>query len=165
MMFWQFLSIFGDIQFWVGAAIISILFLFTIPKKARKHVAWFVFLVLPAVIISSTITLGLKDIFRISRPCLGDQTCPSTYSLPSGHATVIFAAMTALSLHYKNKKMTLLFMFFAFLVTISRLMLGLHTLDDVVIGSIIGLITGILVEKTYENYQKEISKIVREIKT
>jgi len=165
MVFWQFLSIFGDIQFWIGAAIISIFFLFTIPKKARKHVAWFVFLVLPTVIISSTITLGLKDILRIPRPCLGNETCPTTYSFPSGHATVIFAAMTSLSLHYKKKKMTLLFMFFAFLVTISRLMLGVHTIEDVIIGSIIGLITGILVEKTYENYQKEISKIVREIKT
>jgi undecaprenyl-diphosphatase len=163
-MIWQFLSIFGDIQFWIGAAIVSVLFLFTIPKKARKHVAWFVFLVLPAVIISSTITLGLKDVLRIPRPCLGDQTCPVSYSLPSGHATVIFAAMTALSLHYKKKKLTFLFMVFAFLVTISRLMLGVHTLDDVVIGSIIGLITGILVEKTYENYQKEISQIVKEIK-
>jgi len=163
MIFWQFLSIFGDVQFWIGAAIISILFLFTIPKKARKHVAWFIFLVLPAVIISSTITLGLKSFFRIPRPCLDYEACATGYSFPSGHATVIFAAMTSLSLHYKKKKMTLLFMFFAFLVTISRLMLGLHTLDDVVIGSIIGLITGILVEKTYENYQKEIGQIVKEI--
>jgi len=163
MIFWQFLSIFGDIQFWVGTAIISIFFLFTIPKKARKHIAWFVFLVLPAVIISSSITLGLKDFFRISRPCLGSQICPTTYSFPSGHATVIFAAMTSLSLHYKNKKLTLLFMFFAFFVTISRLMLGVHTIEDLIIGSVIGLATGILVEKTYENYQKEIGQIIKEI--
>ena len=163
-MIWQFLSVFGDIQFWIGTAIISIFFLLTIPKKARKHIAWFVFLVLPAVVISSTLILALKDIFKTPRPCIQSQICPVTYSFPSGHAAIIFAAMTALSLHYKNKKLSLLFMFFAFLVTISRLMLSVHTIEDLIFGSTIGLIIGIIVEKTYENYQKEISKISTRIK-
>jgi len=159
-MIWQFLSIFGDIQFWTGAAIISVLFLFTIPKRARRHVAWFIFETLPAVIISWASTQSLKILFKITRPCFGLTTCPTTYSFPSGHATVIFAGVTVLSLHYKDKRLTILLFIFACLVSLSRLMLNLHRIEDVVFGSVIGLLTGFLVQKAYINYQKEIKEFV-----
>jgi len=164
MNIWEFISIFGDVQFWTGAALTSLLFLLAVPKKARKNITWFVFLVLPAVIISYSITYGLKYFLKIPRPCLGLATCPTSYSFPSGHATVIFAAMTALSLHYRNKKLTVFLMLFGLLVSVSRVMLGVHEPLDVIFGSIIGIVSGFLVYRAYENYQKEIKGIVSEIK-
>jgi undecaprenyl-diphosphatase len=164
MNFWEFISIFGDVQFWVGAALTSLLFLFAVPKKTRKNIVWFVFLVLPAVIISYSITFGLKNFLKTPRPCFGVDACPISYSFPSGHATVIFAAMTTLSLHYKNRKLTVLSMFFGLLVSVSRVMLGVHEPLDVIAGSIIGIVSGFLVYRAYENYQKEIKGIISEIK-
>jgi len=82
----------------------------------------------------------------MSRPCIGPE-CPVTYSFPSGHATVIFAAVTAISLHYKNWRVTIPMVIFAILVALSRLMLGLHRLEDVIVGSVVGLLTGILISR------------------
>ena len=164
MWFWQALSIFGDLQFWVGAGIVSLVFLFTIPKRAKKHVAWFTFLTLPAVTIGYAITYGLKIFFKMPRPCFGLPFCPISYSFPSGHATVIFAAMTTLALYYKNKCLGVLLLTFAVLSAFSRLVLGVHNLEDVIVGSVIGIVVGFLIQRTYENYQKEIRGIVSEIK-
>ena len=163
-MIWQFLSIFGDVQFWIGAAIISVFFLFTIPKKARKHVAWFVFEALPAVIMGWVITQTLKILFKIPRPCSYLTSCPTTYSFPSGHATVIFAAVTVLSLHYKDRRFTFFLFIFACLVALSRIMLNVHRIEDIVFGSIIGLVTGFLVQKAYMNYEEGIKEFVSELK-
>ena len=163
MMIWEVLSIFGDVQFWVGAALTSLLFLFTVPKKARKHIGWFIFQTLPAIIISYGVVRILKFLFEIPRPCFGLSFCPTTYSFPSGHAGVIFAATTILSLHYKNKRFTYLLFIFSCLVALSRIMLNVHRLEDIVFGSLIGLVTGFLVQKAYTNYQKEIKEFVSEL--
>lgn len=164
MNFWEIVSIFGDVQFWVGASIVSIFFLFTIPKRARKHITWFVFQVLPAVVMSWAITQSLKIIFKIPRPCFGLLDCPISYSFPSGHATVIFAAVTVLSLHYKKRLFMILLFIFAGLVALSRLMLNVHRIEDIILGSIIGLVTGFLVQKAYTNHQREVRKLVSEVK-
>lgn len=163
-MIWQFFTMFGDIQFWVGAALVSLVFLFTVPKRGKKHISWFVFLVLPAVIIGYMIVYGLKVFFKLSRPCIGLPFCPTTYSFPSGHATVIFAAMTVLALHYKNKSLGIFLFIFSVLVVLSRLMMGVHNIEDVIVGSLIGVVIGVLVQKANKNYQKEIKEIVSELK-
>lgn len=163
-MIWQIVSIFGDVQFWVGAALISLIFLYAVPKKARKNIAWFVFLTLPAVMIGYGISYGLKIFFKIPRLCLGLLECPTTYSFPSGHATVIFAAVTTLTFHYKNKGLGIILFLVGCLVAVSRIVLEYHTSEDVIVGSIIGILIGILVQKANENYQKEIKEIVSDIK-
>jgi len=163
-MIWQFFTMFGDIQFWVGTALVSLVFLFTVPKQGRKHISWFIFLVLPAVIIGYMISYGLKVLFKVPRPCAGLPFCPTTYSFPSGHATVIFAAMTVLAFHYKNKSLGMFLFIFGVLVVLSRLMMGVHNIEDVFVGSLIGIIIGVLVQKANKNYQKEIKEIVSELK-
>lgn len=164
MVFWQFLTMFGDVQFWVGAALVSLVFLFAIPKRGRKHISWFIFLVLPAVLMSYMISYGLKIFFEIPRPCVGLPFCPITYSFPSGHATVISAAMVTLSLHYKNKQLRIILLIFGVLVILSRLMMGVHNIEDVVVGSLIGVVIGVLVQRANKNYQRGIKEIVSELK-
>ena len=159
-MFWELVTIFGDMQFWVGAALTSLILLFTIPKKHRKHIAWFVFLVLPAVTIGYGIGYALKSIFKTPRPCVGLATCLSGYSFPSLHATVIFAAASVLTFHYKDKRLGVFFLILSVLVAVSRVMLGVHRVEDIIVGSIIGIIVGVLVQKAYKNYQSEIKDII-----
>jgi len=164
MIFWQFLSIFGDIQFWVGAAITSLIFFFAIPKRAKKHVSWFIFLTLPTVLIAYSVIYVIKLLFKVPRPCFGLLNCPLLYSFPSGHAAVVFAAMTSLALLYKNKKLAIILLLSSCLVSLSRLFLNVHRVEDVVIGSLIGIVVGVLIERVYEMHQKEIKEIITKMK-
>jgi undecaprenyl-diphosphatase len=153
MWFWEFISFFGDIVFWLLLTILFPIIFYLDTKKVKKKISWFISTVLPSVIISRFITEILKRIFQTQRPCIGPN-CPTTFSFPSGHATVIFAAAMAVSLHHKNWRITTLMMVFAVLVSVSRLMLGLHRLEDVIAGSIIGILTAVLVQRVYDNYRK-----------
>jgi undecaprenyl-diphosphatase len=143
---------FGDLQFWIGAAITALILYFGVPKRLKKYIAWFVFLVLPSVTIGYATTHTLKLVFKVPRPCYGLPSCPTSYSFPSGHATVIFAAMTTMAFHYKNKKLALMLFLFAGLVALSRVMLNVHYPTDIVVGSFIGMMMGLLIGKAYKSY-------------
>lgn len=162
-MIWEILSIFGEGLFWIGIALIFLVYFFIAPKKMKKQVFMFSFSVLLAVTISFLVVYGMKAIFKISRPCLGLPDCPENYSFPSGHAAVIFAVATTLAFHYKDKRLGIMLFILGCFVAISRLMIGVHTIEDIIGGSMIGIVIGILVNKANENYQKEIKEIVSEI--
>lgn len=149
---WKGLTMFGDLQFWIGAATTALILYFGVPKRLKKYIAWFVFLVLPSVTISYATTHALKLIFKVPRPCHGLPLCPTSYSFPSGHAAVIFAAMTTMVFHYKDKKLALILFLFASLVALSRIMLNVHYPVDIVVGSFIGITIGLLVGNAYGSY-------------
>ncbi len=159
-MFWQFITFFGDLRFWIGTSLLSFFLSFIMSKKYKNYFSLFVFLILPSVIMSFMISHGLKLIFKTPRPCVGLPNCPNTYSLPSGHTSVIFAVMTALGLHYKKKNVLILMLIFAGLVGISRIVLGVHTIEDVLAGFVIGLTVGFLIQKAYETHYKELKEIL-----
>lgn len=161
--FWEIVSGFGSLEFWAGASLSCLLLFFAMPKRTRKYFVWFIFLILPSVLIAFGINSILKFIFQIPRPCFGDPNCPAGYSMPSGHAAVIFAAMTTLGLHYKKGKHLLFTLILAELVGISRIVLGVHTVQDVLIGSVIGILVGFLVQKAYEMYYKDLEKVVKKV--
>ncbi len=104
----------------------------------------------------------LKHLIMRVRPCaaLPDVRmlvgCSGSFSLPSGHATNIFAAMVFLSLRYR--KFTPAFLSFAFLVAVSRVYVGVHYPLDVAAGAALG--TGIAfvftwAEKKGEQYYEQ----------
>lgn len=153
---WQFLSIFGNIEFWIGAATIALIIYMLIPKHAKKYIAWFIFGALPAVVISWGIVEGLKLLLKVPRPCFGLEFCPVSYSFPSGHAAVIFAAMTTAIIYSKSRKLDLSFLALAILVSLSRVFLGVHRIEDVITGGLIGFAVGYLV---YRNYKEILEKV------
>jgi undecaprenyl-diphosphatase len=144
---WKILSVFGNVLFWIGIGFASLVFSFIAPKKIKKKIMSLSFLILSVVIISSVLVHGMKILFKVPRPCLGLSNCPESYSFPSGHAAVIFAVVTILVSHRRNKYFGLFLLSFATLVAVSRLMLNVHRSEDIIIGSLIGIVISISFRK------------------
>lgn len=92
-----------------------------------------------AAIINSAIVYGLKQFFATPRPQGVEQL---TYSFPSGHAATAF--MIAAVLGWRYPKIKYLILTIAALVATSRIIIGVHYIQDVIAGSIIGLTIGTL---------------------
>jgi len=113
-----------------------------------------------ASVLSVSAILGplvLKNIFAIERPMINQLIAPGGFGYPSGHsmnAAVFFAACTIVVLRYsKNKALKVGFAAFAivciFLVGLSRIYLGVHTVTDVIGGYSAGIAViciGLLIE-------------------
>ena len=89
----------------------------------------------------------LKKAVGRRRPCLIQPHCwssllpPDQFSFPSGHSLTAFAVATSVALFYP--KMELALMFCATSVALSRIVLGLHFLSDVLAGSALGVVIGL----------------------
>ncbi len=67
---------------------------------------------------------------------------PDKYSFPSGHTITAFAIALPVGIFYPELQGGLLAA--ALLIASSRIMLGMHFLSDVIAGSIIGSVIGVL---------------------
>lgn len=75
-------------------------------------------------------------------------------SFPSGHSTAAFAFWGFMALVFKNKKMKFLFFSIAALAAYSRMYLSQHFLEDIVAGSILGLLISFSVFYFCSNWKK-----------
>lgn len=86
--------------------------------------------------------LWLKRLIGRRRPCTLVPHCwatllpPDQFSFPSGHTITAFAVSTPLSLFYPDLLVGL--MFCALSIALSRVLLGMHFLTDVLAGAILG---------------------------
>jgi membrane-associated phospholipid phosphatase len=109
-----------------------------------------------ATALSEGIVQGAKQTIRRERPMQKSGVLPSSgYSMPSGHATVTFAAATVLQQHlgYKAGLPTYLI---ASYVAMSRLHDNVHYASDVIIGAATGIIIGRTVTWHGRNYYGEL---------
>ena len=140
--FWQVVSYFGDVQYWIGFGVAAILaYLFVSPRDRSKILA-FGLVPLVAVIVSRGLVAILRGVFMIARPCVGLAGCPLSYSFPSGHATAVFAFVTAFWFVTRKKTLSLVFLGVAILVALSRVALHYHTFIDVGVGAVLGVVVG-----------------------
>jgi undecaprenyl-diphosphatase len=92
------------------------------------------------------IFLALKKTAGRRRPCAFEPHCwstllpPDQFSFPSGHTITAFAVAVALGMFYPALLAGLLFV--AASVALSRILLGMHFLSDVVAGAIVGAALG-----------------------
>jgi undecaprenyl-diphosphatase len=88
--------------------------------------------------------LRLKKATGRKRPCAFEPHCwatllpPDQFSFPSGHTITAFAVSVSLSRFYPDLAMGLLFC--AISIAVSRILLGMHFLSDVIAGAAIGTI-------------------------
>jgi undecaprenyl-diphosphatase len=105
-------------------------------------------------LLSATLAVGLgiglflrlKRAFGRQRPCALEPHCwatllpPDQFSFPSGHTITAFAVAVSLGVYYPMLLPGLLFC--AASVALSRILLGMHFLSDVVAGGLIGATLG-----------------------
>lgn len=109
---------------------------------ARGRVA--AILIIPLILLADQFSDNiLKQLFHRTRPChdLRDVhtliNCSESYSFPSNHAVNNFAAASLFSNFYPEMKF---FLFTgAFIVSISRVMCGVHYPSDVLAGAVTGI--------------------------
>ena len=126
-----------------GVAFIVILFI----KKTRlMAISIAVSVFLARIIIAEPI----KRIFHIARPYISIDNVKKIInengdysSFPSGHTTIFFAI--AMAIFYFNKKWGIAAFVVATLVGIARIYVGVHWPIDVVVGALIGVLSGIVV--------------------
>jgi undecaprenyl-diphosphatase len=86
--------------------------------------------------------LWLKRRFRRRRPCAIQPICwhellpPDQFSFPSGHTITAFAVAATVSHFYPGMEVGLIFC--AVSVAISRVLLGMHYVSDVIAGGLLG---------------------------
>jgi undecaprenyl-diphosphatase len=96
--------------------------------------------------VSATVFLAIKKLAGRKRPCEIGQNCwatllpPDQFSFPSGHSMTAFSVAVPLSLFYPSLEVGLLFC--AVSIALSRIVLGLHFLSDIVVGSALGAAIG-----------------------
>jgi undecaprenyl-diphosphatase len=127
-------------QLWIYIGILLLLF-----KKTRRTGA--------AVLISYAAVylvgqLFLKNLLSRPRPCQIDQTFallvspPPSFSFPSTHSGVSFAAAACIFLNHKNAGPAAYVL--AALIAFSRLYLFLHFPTDILAGAVLGTLMGTL---------------------
>ena len=116
-----------------------------------------------ALILANVVVYSLKFFVAEPRPFLTLANvdllvhAEETYSFPSGHAASSFAAAFIIGCKYrlkiKEKTYSLFYplMIFAAVVGFSRIYIGVHYPYDVIVGAIIGIVSGYLVLKLWNH--------------
>ena len=99
-----------------------------------------------AAIVGIFVFKLLKHVSQRPRPCQIEPHCwssispPDRFSFPSGHTMTAFSIAFVLSYFYPGLEPTLYFL--AFSIALSRIVLGMHFLSDVLAGIVLGVSLG-----------------------
>lgn len=120
---------------------VFLIFLLVIEHSNREKIEIFLITIISAVVARFGITELIRFFYHRPRPFLTlqvHQLLPETsWSFPSGHATFFFAMSTAIYLH--NKKWGIGFFIATIVMTVSRVIAGIHYPSDIIGGAIIGI--------------------------
>jgi len=112
-----------------------------------------IFFVSLSVVSAWLLAVYLKIVFQIPRPFLSlpnihPLLAPTDFSFPSGHSAFFMGLATAIFLYHK--KVGYWFVFFAFLIGISRIIAGVHYPLDILGGFLFGALGSFLLIKTFK---------------
>lgn len=99
-----------------------------------------------AAVFGIFLFMGLKRLSQRPRPCEIEPHCwskvlpPDQFSFPSGHTMTAFSVALVVSYFYPSLEGVLFFM--ALSIAVSRIVLGMHFLSDVLAGVVLGVALG-----------------------
>jgi hypothetical protein len=113
---------------------------FFLAMRGRKDFRYRALLLIVALSISISLTLLTKTYYQVERPCQGvpgKVDCPETYGFPSAHSSsaIVFPLVAF------GDPSFAFFYFMSIVVAGSRIYLGVHTIDQVVGGLCIGIVS------------------------
>ncbi len=126
---------------WLWYAMSAVILLFGGPERFRAAGA-----AVSSATVGVMLFVWLKKVTHRRRPCAIASHCwatllpPDQFSFPSGHSITAFAFAVPFSLFYPSLVAGL--MFCAISIALSRVLMGMHFLSDVIAGSAIGASIG-----------------------
>lgn len=160
--FWIYLSYKeSNILFYLA---LLIFYFFSESKKIKlTEVFYSLFFIVIMIAIADQTANLFKDSFQRLRPCyneslisfvrLVNESCGGKYGFFSAHASNSFSLAVFFGLLFKNKFRFIIYMtlFYASLISFSRIYLGVHFPLDIFFGGVYGIITGLVIFRIYEN--------------
>ena len=135
-------SIFFIITYLGDAIVLIIIMGILYISYDKKYALHLVYCVLASVFVNSII----KDIFKDPRPPTNDLKLEEDYGFPSGHSQTSVAAYGFIANGFKDVKLKninvipILSSLVIFLVATSRVIIGVHDVQDIIGGLLIGMI-------------------------
>jgi undecaprenyl-diphosphatase len=131
--------------------LIFIVFLFLL-KNFKKYWRPVVKTVSAGVLARLGFTEIIRFFYKRPRPFVENKVnllfnYSSSSSFPSGHAAFYFAV--SIIIYSYNKKAGYLFFIASFLISLSRVFVGIHWPSDILGGAIVGIISGIIILKLF----------------
>jgi undecaprenyl-diphosphatase len=129
----------GDGWLWYGLGIMLLLF-----GGAQRFAA--IGAAGSAAIVGIGVFKLLKRLSQRPRPCQIEPHCwskvlpPDKFSFPSGHTMTAFSIALVISYYYPSLESTLFLI--ALSISVSRIVLGMHFLSDVLAGMVLGVAVG-----------------------
>lgn len=122
------------------------------------EVAWHVIFSVSAAVVFSVV---LKELFLVPRPYLTEGGYPQAglaylSSLPSVHAVVSFCLATTVTLH--RRPLGVFLFTVAALLSIGRVIANVHYPGDVIVGMLIGVLTGIIFNQIHIKLRKGVGR-------
>lgn len=141
---------------------------FSYKKFGAKKTAFMFLAFLLLLLLSDQVSVHLfKFQFKRLRPCFDLRIADivhtvkmpgGLYGFVSSHATNSFAFALLAALFFKNKYFTMSILFWAAIVSYSRVYLGVHFPADIIAGAILGVILALIVYTGFSVIEKHIKK-------
>jgi len=127
-------------------------------KNFKKYYSVIAKMILAGILARLVFVEVIRLFIEKSRPFVENKVnlifnYPNTLSFPSGHASFYFAMSTVVLLYYKKAHPRpkfwwgagLLFFIISFLISLSRVFVGIHWPSDILGGAVVGVISGIII--------------------
>ena len=147
--FFKFWTLFGEETLIV--ALICLVY-WCIDKKLAYKLIFTMF-------VAGTLIQNMKISFRIERPWIRDPNFTSVdgagatgYSFPSGHTQGAASFFGTSAIHLRKLRYTLICVFVILMVALSRMYLGVHTPEDVIVGMVLTVLTAALCSYIFDRW-------------